>query len=266
MHLISIITPFYNCEKYLAQSIASVQQQTHPYWELILIDDGSSDQSARIAQDYARQDERIVYLYQQNKGVSAARNRGIRAMSGDYFCFLDGDDIWPANSLKSRLQTLIDSQLDCVDGSIARFENDTSLAVRSYTPQFTGVPLRELVTLTGSCFSAPTWLCKHLPQLIPFQEEITHGEDLLFFIQNFGSRTFGYTTDLVLYYRMTPGSAMTNLTGLENGYRRIYEHLRADPRVGEKDLRRMKRRVKRCMILDYLKKKDAKSITRMIRW
>lgn len=88
----SIIIPVYNSEKYLFRCIDSVLNQTRSDFELILVDDGSKDQSADICKQYAKKDDRIKYIRQENAGVSAARNNGISIASGDYIGFVDSDD------------------------------------------------------------------------------------------------------------------------------------------------------------------------------
>lgn len=101
--MISIVIPVYNAEDYLRKSIESILQQTYPVWELILIDNGSEDNSFRICQEYAKKEERIQVLHQyQNKGVSAARNLGLEKVTGDYVTFLDADD-WVAEDYLEQL-------------------------------------------------------------------------------------------------------------------------------------------------------------------
>lgn len=101
--MISIIVPVYNAEKYIRKCIESVLHQTYPVWEMILIDNGSDDDSFKICQEYARKDERIYTLHQyQNKGVSAARNLGVEKASGKYITFLDADD-WVAEDYLEQL-------------------------------------------------------------------------------------------------------------------------------------------------------------------
>lgn len=90
--LISIIVPVYNVEKYLPQCVDSLLQQTYPNVEIVLVDDGSPDQSGRICDEYAAKDQRVKVIHQKNQGVSAARNNGMAAASGEWITFVDADD------------------------------------------------------------------------------------------------------------------------------------------------------------------------------
>ena len=93
--LVSIITPVYNSERYLSQTIQSVLQQTHQNWELILIDDGSSDQSPVIIAQMEKQDHRIRSVHlPSNCGAAIARNCGLKLAKGRYIAYLDADDLW----------------------------------------------------------------------------------------------------------------------------------------------------------------------------
>ena len=92
MPQVSVIVPVYNTEKYLAQCVDSILAQTLRDIEVILVDDGSTDNSPAICDSYKSRDERIKVIHQQNKGLSAARNAGIRIASGKYIAFVDSDD------------------------------------------------------------------------------------------------------------------------------------------------------------------------------
>jgi len=93
MPLLSVIVPVYNKEKYLESCLRSILNQTFAGFELILVNDGSTDTSAQICDDFARHDERVSIIHQKNKGVSEARNAGINHASGKYIGFVDCDDI-----------------------------------------------------------------------------------------------------------------------------------------------------------------------------
>jgi len=90
MKNVSVITPAYNQSHYLGEAIQSVLLQTYPEFEIVVVDDGSTDGTAEVAQSF--QDARIRYLYQENRGLSAARNTGIQNSNGEYLTFLDSDD------------------------------------------------------------------------------------------------------------------------------------------------------------------------------
>lgn len=105
--IISIIMPAYQAERYIAKAVASVRAQTFQAWELLVVDDGSTDQTAQILERY-REDVRIHYLRQpKNKGVAAARNRGIKAARGKYVAFLDADDWWAPDKLERQMACIL---------------------------------------------------------------------------------------------------------------------------------------------------------------
>ena len=98
--LVSVIIPAYNCSSHIRQAIESVLQQTHKSIECIVIDDGSTDDTARQACKFGNQ---IKYVYQENAGVSAARNKGISIANGEFIAFLDADDIWARSKIEIQL-------------------------------------------------------------------------------------------------------------------------------------------------------------------
>lgn len=98
--LVSIIIPVYNCEKYLDKCLGSVIAQSYRKLEIIVINDGSKDNSGQIIQEYADNYANILPINQTNSGVSAARNNGIEKASGEYLLFVDGDDYLEAEYVK----------------------------------------------------------------------------------------------------------------------------------------------------------------------
>ena len=97
---VSVIIPVYNGAKFLLEAIANVEAQTHPSLEIIVVDDGSTDDTAAVA---ASLGDRIRYIHQANQGPAAARNLGVSAAKGKFIAFLDVDDQWPTDKLKHQL-------------------------------------------------------------------------------------------------------------------------------------------------------------------
>ena len=111
-NLISIIIPVYNVEKYLKKCINSVINQSHKNLEIILIDDGSTDKSGIILDEYAKIDERIKVYHKKNGGLSSARNYGIKRSNGNYICFIDSDDFISKYMIENLLNNLLKTQSD----------------------------------------------------------------------------------------------------------------------------------------------------------
>lgn len=114
--LVSIIIPIYNSEKYLHKCLDSVLNQSFRNFELILVNDGSKDNSAIICVDYEKRDNRIKVIHKQNEGVSKARNIGISVSSGDYIVFIDSDDVVGKDYLKTLLAPIKNYKWDIVIG------------------------------------------------------------------------------------------------------------------------------------------------------
>lgn len=112
--LVSIITPCYNGAKYIGETIDSVLSQTYPHWEMLIVNDGSKDNSADIISDYESKDNRIRLIQQPNGGSAAARNNGLRQAKGQYICLLDGDDIWLPKFLENQISFLKEHNAVCV--------------------------------------------------------------------------------------------------------------------------------------------------------
>lgn len=102
--LVSIITPVYNAERFIEETIKSVQAQTYTNWEMILVDDLSSDNSESIIKKFQKQDDRIKYIkLKENSGAAVARNTAIENARGRYIAFLDSDDLWKYNKLEKQI-------------------------------------------------------------------------------------------------------------------------------------------------------------------
>lgn len=121
--LVSIIIPTYNSADFIADTLASVQQQTYPNWEVILVDDGSTDTTLAIAQNIAQTDHRIrIFKNPTNSGTGVTRNNALHHCQGNYIAFLDADDVWKPNKLERQIQFMQEQQqpftfsfYECID-------------------------------------------------------------------------------------------------------------------------------------------------------
>jgi glycosyltransferase involved in cell wall biosynthesis len=117
--LVSVIIPVYNRERYLSDAIESVLDQTYRNIEVIIIDDGSTDKSKDVVLRFAPP---VRYYYQANSGIAAAWNRGITLAKGDFFAFLDADDLWTRNKIQEQIDIISDNdRLDIVFGYVKQF-------------------------------------------------------------------------------------------------------------------------------------------------
>lgn len=185
--LISIIVPIYNVEKYLNKCIESIVNQTYENIEIILIDDGSNDNSGIICDEYAKKDNRIIVVHKENGGVSSARNKGLKIAKGEWISFVDADDWIEQTFCQTLLNKVIQEQADIAlcgynritDNRIEKinannqevFLNSNEYLVKSLNPQ------------TGFGFCHMKLIKKEVLKSISFNERIEVGEDALFNIQ-----------------------------------------------------------------------------------
>ncbi len=130
MKKVSVIIPAYKVEKYIADTIQSVLEQTYKNFELLIVDDGSPDKSVEIGQQFV--DPRIKIIRQNNRGVSAARNTGVSHAQGEYLAFLDGDDLWLPEKLEKHVEHLESSPTVGVSFSHSAFINEAGQSLGLY--------------------------------------------------------------------------------------------------------------------------------------
>lgn len=213
--MVSIIVPVYNVEKYIGECIESIIAQTYNDWELILVDDGSTDFSGRISDQYASKDSRISVVHIENGGLSCARNKGIEVAKGDLITFVDGDDVLYPYSLSLLVGIINDSGADIAMGVFNRAAEysviDTysnKLKVRLYTSvsAIEGVLYQKEIHHSASA----KIYRRDLFEKIKFTEGILY-EDLDFFYKVFVKcKRIAYIDIPVYFYRNTPGSILNS--------------------------------------------------------
>ncbi len=211
--MISIIVPVHNSAKHLNKCVESIVSQTRSDWELILIDDGSTDDSPAMCDRFAANDCRIKVAHQANSGVSAARNRGLELSQGEYATFIDSDD-WVAPTLLEELyRSITDSGSDIAIGG-AQFDNEneprTVVAGTTFTLTPDNTP--KFLELETSKLIFSVWGKLYRTQIIrdnnlAFSHDTSSGEDLIFnfaYLRNV--KRISTTTAPLYFYRADPTS------------------------------------------------------------
>ena len=211
--LVSIVMPAYNRERYLADAIDSVLAQTYTQWELIVVDDGSTDSTAAIGQSYAnRFPGRVIFVSQKNGGPTAARNNAIRRSSGKLIAFLDSDDLWVPTKLERQVRAwdsggdiaFVYTGYEMVDGAGA------SLRVVRPDPRFQG-DIRELLWTTENEILGPTMMIERekMFRVGLFDQRLKGPEnlDLRLKLANLGRVAF---VDETLYRYRKHGASLTD--------------------------------------------------------
>lgn len=214
---VSIIVPVYNCEKYLDRCVETVLKQTYKNVELLLINDGSSDSSGALCDAWAEKDTRVRVIHQPNGGVSAARNAGLDAVTGDVIGFVDADDYIHENTYAVALERLTDCDMVVWDAvtvwDSGRTEEDTIpllpetcvLKKENWKPAL----LRQM--------AGATWRCLYRAELVKnirFPVGIKLSEDRLFNLQAMGKADKVQYLKEGLYYRyVRQGSACNRYHG-----------------------------------------------------
>jgi len=221
--LISIILPAFNAGPYLRECVGSVLAQSWSNWELLLVDNGSTDGTALIAASFT--DPRIKVLSEPVQGVSKARNKGLAAMNGEFFCFLDADDRLPKDALRLRHDLFLrypDARF--ADGAMRAFDNTSGHTVWVRSPWFDGPPFDPLMALDGSCFAGNTWMVRRVPGYVyRLPEHMDHSEDCAFYLTIARQGRYVSTPREVLHYRIGHPSATSDPGRVHKGYIDLYK-------------------------------------------
>lgn len=213
MPAVSVIVPCYNAEAYLAPCVESILAQTEQSWELLLVNDGSTDGTPALCRALAEKDGRIRVIEQENAGVSAARNAGLDAARGEYVAFLDSDDAYTPGAFAALLAAARREDADIVEGGV-RCENETGEELWTYLPGTE--TLRAPDETIARHIPAPHGLynCWRLLYRRAFLGStrfaaLTRGEDALFVTELFTRcRVYASVGEIVYRYVVRSGSVM----------------------------------------------------------
>lgn len=208
---ISIIMPAYNCENYVSKAIDSVIAQIYNNWELIIIDDGSTDDTGKICDEYEKQDCRVHVFHVENQGVSNARNKGINLASGEFITFLDSDD-WIKPEMYFEMLTAFNENVDIVVcGFTTVYENKYSKKV-NYKKVNPGT-YKNITAVNLLCCNG--YVCnkvyrKTALKTIRFTKNVKIEEDWIFNIKVFASssKEIKFITEEYYYYYQRSDSVL----------------------------------------------------------
>lgn len=230
--MISIILPVYNTERYLPETIDSILNQSYTDFELIAINDGSTDQSLSILKEYAEKDARVRLIDKPNSGVSDTRNRGISVSKGDYLCFIDADDIIAPYYLESLMRIANEHFADYVVCQYKTFHRNVSFTSdKNEQAAVEHITSSTKLLSTGIMTSVYTKMIKRgliVENNISFDTRMSYGEDLFFCWKCFYAAKNVWITDRILYgYRLSGESAINRFhPKLYEKYKIAFEDLR----------------------------------------
>lgn len=227
--LVSVVIPAYNAEHYLEETLKSVMQQDYRHLEIIVVDDGSKDQTSAIARKLAKEDNRIQYVYQENQGVSAARNHGYRLSNGNYLGFLDADDIWLPENITLKF-ALIDKNKDVgLVHSDAMLIDEKGNSLHEVKAGQSGNLLDRMLLWEGTCVHSPgSILVKRevIEKIGGFDTELSTGADQEFFMRVAASYKIDRLPQVTWHYRIHQQNMHSNITLMERDTLLVYRKSR----------------------------------------
>lgn len=223
--MLSIIVPVYNVEEYLDECIQSILKQSYNDIELILVDDGSSDKSLVICQDYEKKDTRVLVLKQSHKKAAAARNTGIRAAKGEYITFVDSDDYIDTTAYERLITIMETKNLDVIRGSYCievnkMYKNDVQREKISKDVMSGPQYFNEVYGKNLYCVHVGIGIYKReyiIANNLFFYEGITHEDELWIPRMVLNAQRICHVDDYYYFYRYREGSVMRRKDHTQNG-------------------------------------------------
>ena len=213
--LVSVIMPMYNAETTIRDSIESVLEQTYKYFELIVVDDGSTDSCFDLVCNLSKSDNRVIPIHQENRGVSAARNLGISIAKGDFITFIDSDDWYTANYLEVMLNLALKKNAQLVMcGYVESVTGYKTTIPGAFYENYKKIGNSFIDIYNNRYFNVP-WNKMYRKECIQqlFDTSISIGEDLIFNLKNAKNCTGIVISDLCLYIYNT-----SNYNSLKSKY------------------------------------------------
>lgn len=210
--LVSVIIPVYNGEKYLNECIKSICKQTYKNIEVIIIDDGSTDDTHNICDSWASKDSRIIVIHKNNEGVSSARNEGIAKSTGKYIYFCDSDDLVNKDCIKVLHNAMADFYADlalCTYGNISDYERETVEQYAAKTVDSDNILSLMMIDKQYAGYLWNKMFRRDMINDIRFDTKLKYCEDLVFCLKYLEKVSNGVMVpEPLYYYRDNPSGAM----------------------------------------------------------
>lgn len=226
--LISVITPAYNAERFIGETIESVLQQTYKNWEMIIVDDCSTDATVEIVQQYVEQDERVRLIQlKENSGSAIARNTAMDHAKGDFFAFLDSDDLWYPEKLDKQLTFMLEKDIAFSFTKYVRMREDGTL-----TKAITKAPEKVgYEQLMKHCVIGCLTVMLDMRKIGPMRMvNIRTRQDYVFWlhITKRGIPAYGLP-EVLAKYRLVEGSISSNKLKAAKKNWHVYRHIEQQP-------------------------------------
>lgn len=227
--MISIVVPAYNAEKYIADTINSVLNQTYKDWELIIVDDGSKDNTASIVKQFCEKDPRIHYHYKANSGVSDTRNVGMNMAKGEYIALLDADDFFEKENLEEKIRFLDNNEFDWVYSNM--YNADENLNILNIDEGGNDVDiLNSILSWKGQVVPGPCsnviFSKKCYEDGVRFDSEFSTAADQDFTIQLAAKYKGKFINKPLWRYRILHNSMSKNIAVMEKDHIGVYKKAR----------------------------------------
>ncbi|MBI5540696.1 MAG: glycosyltransferase [Bacteroidia bacterium] len=227
MPLVSVVIPAYNASKFINETILSVCNQSLVDLEIIVVDDGSTDNTAEIIQNIAIKENRIKYLFQKNSGVSSARNFGFKNSSGKFIAFLDADDLWLTNNLTKKVEALntAEEHYGLVHSDVQIIDSKGVVTARCLCGK-KGKVLDDLLLWNGTVIPAPSSILlkrEVLDKIGLFDVELSTAADQEFFFRIASQYHIERLPEKLVQYRVHDSNMHSNIALMESDHLLAYK-------------------------------------------
>jgi Predicted glycosyltransferases len=222
---VSVIIPTYNYGRFISEALKSVLEQTRPVSEIIVVDDGSTDDTKRAVRKIS---DKIKYIKQTNSGVCSARNRGVTESKGGFIAFLDADDIWEPTKLEKQLRKFAENpEVGLVHCGMREFDSETNKTISTRTDGEQGSVWRELLLWEVPCVNVSGSVImvsrKAFENVGGFDTRLRVGEDWDFCYRIAKKYQVGFVREALVNYRSHGAAAHLNVKNMELGMKLFYE-------------------------------------------